>query len=161
MSARVIRARGLVAGQAQGPALVSPDPISFLGDVAITSGEIVALMPIGSLFFAGASEFEEDLPEVGDARRDVVIIRLRDRDEVGSTFIRAIERYTQQLQTQDNKLMLEGLNERVLEQLEETALLDLIGEENVFLAQPRFGVAAGQAMAAAEAWIAEPDENAD
>jgi predicted aconitase with swiveling domain len=42
MSGRVIRARGLVAGQADGPALVSPDPISFLGDVAITTGEIVA-----------------------------------------------------------------------------------------------------------------------
>jgi hypothetical protein len=42
MSPRVIRARGLVAGGAAGPALVSPDPISFLGDVAITSGEIMA-----------------------------------------------------------------------------------------------------------------------
>lgn len=42
MSARVIRARGLVGGVAEGPALVSPDPISFLGDVAITTGEIVA-----------------------------------------------------------------------------------------------------------------------
>jgi uncharacterized protein len=42
MNVRVIRARGLVAGVAEGPALVSPDPISFLGDVAITSGEIVA-----------------------------------------------------------------------------------------------------------------------
>jgi predicted aconitase with swiveling domain len=42
MTARVIRARGLVAGVAEGRALVSPDPISFLGDVAITSGEIVA-----------------------------------------------------------------------------------------------------------------------
>jgi predicted aconitase with swiveling domain len=39
---RVIQARALVAGLAEGPALVSPDPISFLGDVAITSGEIVA-----------------------------------------------------------------------------------------------------------------------
>jgi predicted aconitase with swiveling domain len=43
MGSRVIRARGLVAGIAQGPALVSPDPISFLGDVAIATGEIVAL----------------------------------------------------------------------------------------------------------------------
>ena len=42
MTSRVIRARALVAGIAEGPALVSPDPISFLGDVAITTGEIVA-----------------------------------------------------------------------------------------------------------------------
>jgi len=42
MARRVIRARGLVAGLAEGPALVSPDPVSFLGDVAIATGEIVA-----------------------------------------------------------------------------------------------------------------------
>ena len=85
----------------------------------------------------------------------MVILRLRDRDEVGSTFIRAIERYAQQLQAQDNKLMLEGLNERVLEQLEETDILELIDEENVFLAQARFGAALAEAMAAAESWVAE------
>jgi SulP family sulfate permease len=122
---------------------------------ALSSGEIVILNPIGSLFFAGVSEFEEHLPDVGEAHRAVVILRLRDRDEVGSTFIRAIDRYTQQLQAQDNKLMLEGLNERVLEQLEETELLDLIGEENVFLAQARFGAALTEALAAAESWVRE------
>jgi uncharacterized protein len=42
VTSRVIRARGLVAGVGEGPALVSPDPVSFLGDVAITTGEIVA-----------------------------------------------------------------------------------------------------------------------
>ena len=85
----------------------------------------------------------------------MVILRLRDRDEVGSTFIRAIERYGQQLQARDNRLMLEGLNERVLEQLEETDILDLIGEENVFLAQARFGAALTEALAAAESWVGE------
>lgn len=42
-----------------------------------------------------------------------------------------------------------------LEQLELTEVLGLIVEENVFLAQSRFGLAASQALAAAEAWIAE------
>jgi hypothetical protein len=49
--------------------------------------------------------------------------------------------------------MLEGLNERVLEQLEETDILDLIGEENVFPAQARFGAALADALAAAETWV--------
>ena len=39
----------------------------------------------------------------------VVIFRLRDRDEVGSTFIRLIERYARTLQAADNCLMLAGL----------------------------------------------------
>jgi SulP family sulfate permease len=124
---------------------------------ALTSGEIVVLQPVGSLFFAGVAEFEEYLPEVGEAKRAVVIIRLRDRDEVGSTFIRLVERYAQALQSAGNKLMLEGLNERVLEQLEETDILDLLGRENVFLAKLRFGGALKEALAAAERWIADEE----
>ena len=42
---RVIRARGLVAGKARGPALVAREAVSFLGDVDIRSGEIVGDLP--------------------------------------------------------------------------------------------------------------------
>ena len=125
----------------------------------LPSEEIVILHPIGSLFFAGVAELEEKLPEVGQARRTAVIFRFRDRDEVGSTFIRAIERYTRSLQAGGNLLMLEGVNEKVLDQLEKTDLLDLIGKENVFLAQPQFGAALRQALAAAEEWIAQGNEH--
>jgi SulP family sulfate permease len=123
----------------------------------LTDGEIVVLQPIGSLFFAGVAEFEEYLPEVGTAKRAVVIIRLRDRDEVGSTFIRLIERYAQSLQAAGSKLMLEGLNERVLEQLEETEIVELLGRENLFLAKLRFGDSLKEALAAAERWIADEE----
>jgi SulP family sulfate permease len=138
--------------------IIAQDDGTFVEDTVpeeLSSGEIVVLHPIGSLFFAGVAELEEHLPEVGQARRSVVIFRLRDRDEVGSTFIRALDRYARALQAGDNKLMLEGLNERVLEQLEETDLLDLIGEENVFLGQPQFGASLRQALAAAEDWVAQ------
>jgi SulP family sulfate permease len=121
----------------------------------LSSGDIVMLQPIGSLFFAGTAEFEEHLPEVGEAQRSVVIIRLREREEVGSTFIRTIERYAQQLLAQGNKLMLVGVEQHVLEQLDRTELLDLIGEENVFLAQARIRASLEEALAAAEAWIAQ------
>jgi SulP family sulfate permease len=124
----------------------------------LPSHEIVILEPIGSLFFAGASEFESDLPDVGDARYTVVILRLRDRDEVGSTFISALERYTRLLHDQDNLLMLVGLSQQVLEQLERTELLDRIGKENVFLAQPRYRASLEQALARAHTWQAQHDE---
>ena len=129
---------------------------TFTEDVApqeLSSGEIVTLMPIGSLFFAGVAEFEEHLPEIGDAHRSVVIFGLRDRDEVGSTFIRIIERYANQLEEKDNKLILAGLNERVMEQLEKTELMDLLGEEDLFPVEPRFGAALAKALAAGQAWI--------
>jgi SulP family sulfate permease len=120
---------------------------------------IIILQPIGSLFFAGAAKFEDQLPAVGQAKRAVVILRLRDRDEVGSTFLRVVERYTRSLQVSGNKLMLAGINTRVQEQLAETDLLELIGPENVFLSGPRFGMAVEQALAAAEEWLTQGKEN--
>ena len=42
---RTIPARGIVAGKAQGPALVAAEPVSFLGDVDIRSGRIVGDLP--------------------------------------------------------------------------------------------------------------------
>jgi anti-anti-sigma regulatory factor len=105
----------------------------------------------------------EAFDKLGDAHGSVVIIRLRDRDEVGSTFIRILKRYARSLQQQGNLLMLEGLNERVLEQLQKTDTLSLIGAKNVFLANRRFGLSAVQAYSAAEAWIRsqKPDDDPD
>ena len=42
---REIRAKGVCKGQASGPALVSQEPISFLGDLDITTGRIVGEVP--------------------------------------------------------------------------------------------------------------------
>ncbi len=89
----------------------------------------------------------------------MVIFRLRDRDEVGSTFIRALDRYARSLQAGENLLMLEGLNEQVVDQLAKTDVLKVIGEENVFPGQPQFGAALGKATSAAEAWIAQSGES--
>jgi SulP family sulfate permease len=126
----------------------------------IPDHEIIILQPIGSLFFAGAAKFEDELPAIGQAKGAVVILRLRDRDEVGSTFIRVIERYTHKLQANGCKLILAGINERVREQLEDTDLLDLIGDENVFLSQPGFGVSVETAMEAAQGWLDDLDQAA-
>jgi len=125
----------------------------------LPSGEIVILQPIGSLFFAGVAELEEKLPDVGLAHGSIVIFRLRDQDEVGSTFIRALDRYARTLQAAGNRLMLEGLNERVIDQFANTGVLDLIGEENVFPGRPGFGAALRDALAAAEEWLAQEQSN--
>ena len=119
----------------------------------LPSGEIVVLQPIGSLFFAGTAEFEEHLPDVGEAHHSVVILRLRDRDEVGSTFIRAVQRFTKELQAGENLLMLVGISQHVWEQLEKTDLLDLIGRKNVFQAEPRYAASLDKALEAANQWL--------
>lgn len=42
---RVIRGRGVFGGSVSGPALVAKEPVSFLGDVDITTGEIMGELP--------------------------------------------------------------------------------------------------------------------
>lgn len=104
MSPRVIRARGLVAGIAAGPALVSPDPISFLGDVAITSGEIVApdsrvrgrklggtvLVFPGSMGSAGAWRFLYQLFKHGTHPVALVAVALPDPSVVQGAILSGI-----------------------------------------------------------------------
>ncbi len=121
----------------------------------LPSGEVVILQPVGSLFFAGVAEFEEDLPDIGEAHHTVVIMRLRDRDEVGSTFIRALSRYAAKLHEQNNKIVLVAVNERVAEQLEKTKVLDRIGQENIYPVEPEYTAALKKAINDANKWISE------
>jgi SulP family sulfate permease len=119
----------------------------------LSSEEVYMLVPLGSLFFAGAAQLEENLPDTGDAEHSVVILGLRERDEVGSTFINVINRYAVELQKSGNRLMLAGVNERVLEQLQNTGVAAIIGEENIYPEQAAVGAAMLAAETAAEAWI--------
>jgi SulP family sulfate permease len=122
----------------------------------LESEQVYMLYPVGNLFFAGAAELEENLPDTGDAERAVVILGLRDRDEVGSTFVRVLTRYAQELEEQGNKLKLTGLNERVQEQLQRTGLFDTLGPDDIYPAQETIGAALQQAEADAWAWIGKP-----
>ena len=54
----------------------------------LPAGEIVVLTTYGSLFFASAPVFESQLPQVTDQSRNaVVVLRLRGKEDLGSTFI--------------------------------------------------------------------------
>ena len=99
---------------------------------------------------------EEMLPAVGDATRAVVAINLRGKSEIGSTFVTVLQRYSRALQARQGKLMLVGVDPLVRDQLAETGVLELIGDENVFVATPQLGAALNQAVAAANAWLGEP-----
>jgi SulP family sulfate permease len=100
----------------------------------LASNQITVLNAYGSLFFAGARNLEEDLPQVEDTHNAVVILSLRGHTELGSTFIGVLERYVQALRGQGNTLMLVSVSPGVYEQLQETEFLTVMGAENVFVA---------------------------
>lgn len=122
---------------------------------AVLSSRTVTILQVyGSLFFAGATHVEAALPSPKGADRPVVILRLRFQDTISSTFINVLERYAAQLQSQNGRLILAGVSERVKGQLDRTQTTQtVLGEDSVFLAMTTLGAASQQALRAANGWL--------
>jgi SulP family sulfate permease len=122
--------------------------------VRLPAEEVVILQPYGSLFFAAAPVFEAALPVLADAsRHSVVILRLRGRSDLGTTFMDVLYRYAEGLATLGSKLVIVSANKRIQEQLAVTGITDLIGFENVYTGDERVGATVKRAHADAMAWI--------
>lgn len=116
--------------------------------------EIVVLQPYGSLFFAAAPVFEASLPGVGERTRNaVVILRLRGRSDLGSTFMDVLLRYARALADADSQLKVVSANERIIEQLEATGITAVIGADNVYPSDERVGATMERAVADAAEWV--------
>jgi SulP family sulfate permease len=128
----------------------------------LPANDVVVLQPYGSLFFAAAPIFEASLPEVTrSSRNSVVILRLRERSDIGSTFIDVLRRYAASLATVGSKLVIVSLNEPLAEQFRVTGFTEVIGPENLYRATERVGAALEQAQRDARAWIATHNQDDD
>ncbi len=119
------------------------------------SNQLTVLVVNGSLFFAAAKNVGDLLPSVEGSSRAVVALALRGKTDLGSTFIAVLQRYARALQARGGRLMLVGIDPAAREQLARTGTLQVIGEENVFLATEQLGASVNQAAAAAHAWLGQ------
>ena len=137
--------------------LVETDPPAQL-----PAAEVVILQPYGSLFFAAAPVFEALLPAPTEtSRNSVVILRLRGRTELGSTFIDVLARYAQALAAVGSRLVIVSANERIEEQLAVSGITDVIGPDGVYDSDDRVGATIDRAQADAVAWIADHGPHRD
>ena len=91
------------------------------------------LVTYGSLFFASAPVFEEQLPRVEpQSSGSLVVLRLPRKQELGSTFEQALLRYREGLEAVGSHLVLAGVGDRVLAQITVSGALDTVGIDNVF-----------------------------
>lgn len=131
-------------------------PVEGEPPAVVPPQKVTVLVPYGSLFFAAAPTFNNQLPEVtATSRHAVVILVMRGRQEVGSTFLEVVKRYTDTLHQQGSKLMLTGIDPHIKEQFERTGIIHSIGTENIFLLDANIGMALQDAVDAAELWIGE------
>jgi SulP family sulfate permease len=119
-------------------------------------GEVVVLQPYGSLFFAAAPVFETALPAVDErSRGSVVILRLRGRSDLGTTFMDVLRRYALSLQEVGSKLVIVSDSDRILEQLVVTNITATIGASNVYAGDERVGATVLRAYEDAVRWVSE------
>ena len=129
--------------------LIETDPPAQL-----PANEVVALQPYGSLFFAAAPVLEAQLPATdGAGRNSVVILRLRGRTDLGTTFMDVLHRYAQALVATGSKLVIVSASERIQEQLRVTGVTDLISPENIYSGDERVAATLKRAYADAMTWI--------
>lgn len=124
----------------------------------LPSNQVTMLQIYGSLFFAAAKSLEEMLPALDDTTHAALLIGLRGRDEIGSTFVTVLERYTKDLHAHDSKLMLVGVSPDIYSQLVRSGLRALIGDENIFPATAQLGGPMNRALAAANQWLGQPEQ---
>ena len=118
--------------------------------VELPPHEVVVLTVYGSLFFASVPVLERQLPTVTSASAgSAVVVRLRGKEDLGSTFITALLRYHEALSSAGCHLLLSGVSPRVLTQLRSTGALDTIGVDNVFEASSDVGESLERARARA------------
>ena len=118
----------------------------------LTSEHVTILDVYGSLLYAGARTLQARLPDPGEARSPVVVLRLRRRTSLGSTFIKVVGDYADKLAERDGRLYLTGLEPSLTERLVRTGQVEH-GPVRTFEATPIVGESTQRAYLDAEAWL--------
>jgi len=123
------------------------------GEVGVD--EVIVLQPYGSLFFASAPVFDEALPDVtSESHNSVVIIRLRGKSDLGTTFMDVLARYAHALRSAGCKLVVTYADEKVSDQLVVTGAAAALGQENIYESDEWLGATVRRANDDARTWIA-------
>ena len=120
----------------------------------VPAHDVIIIQPFGSLFFASAPMFEEQLPTVEPTSTgSVVILRLRGKDDLGSTVIEVLKSYATSLLDVGSKLVIITDSDTVVGQLASTGATDLIGEENIVRGTQWLTEALQDTAEDADAWV--------
>jgi SulP family sulfate permease len=134
-------------------------PIEQEAPKEVPSQKSTILIPYGSLFYAASQTFEEALPAVTDeTQHAIVILSLRQRDDLGSTLFSVLERYAANLKAHNSLLMLTEISDKTMDQFENTGHIDIFGRDNLYRSTERPYESMKEAMHQADKWITEWQE---
>ncbi len=125
------------------------DPPATVG-----SNEVIVLQPYGSLFFAAAQTFEQQLPEVTPfTENSVVVLRLRGKSDMGTTFMEVLSRYAIKLAGAGGKLVLVVSDPKMVRQFGVTGVTMAVGEENIYTSDEWLGRTTRRAWSEGLDWV--------
>lgn len=119
----------------------------------LKSNDVNVFVIQGLDFFAEVPALEDQIPAARGVANAVVVLVLHDMQQITSTAIRWLERYANDLKTNDSLLLLADVNPAVLDVMQRSGALGVVGEENVFPATPRILEAEQQAWDRAQQWL--------
>jgi sulfate permease, SulP family len=121
----------------------------------LPGGHVTVITPYGSTLYSTARLMEAQLPEItADSRRAVLVLNLRQHDELGSTFLAMLQSYAESLRTHDAKLVLAEVGPHLYTQLDNTGRLSTLRRRNVFRRSHVVGESIMEALDAADEWVA-------
>jgi SulP family sulfate permease len=119
----------------------------------LPSHEVTVLVFYGPTFFAAVDTLVKELPATNKTVNGVLVLEVRGLRSLSDTFFTWLERYAQEMQTAGNGVILAEVDPRVRQQLQETKLVDILGANSVFAAQPVIGASIDQAVVEGYGWI--------
>jgi SulP family sulfate permease len=124
------------------------------------SNQATVIMVYGPTYFAAVQTLENKLPSVETTENAVIMLDIRGRETSDAAFFAWLERSAKDLRAAGNRLMLVEVHLHVKKQLEETNVIEAVGEDNVFLAQPVLGASIEEALIEANKWLSQGQADA-
>jgi SulP family sulfate permease len=127
----------------------------------VASNTVTVLDVYGHLYYAGVQTLSRLLPRPEEAKRPVVVLRMRGRTTVGATLIDELSTYAERLKAVNGRLYLTGIGEHVREQMVRTGRLHEADPVRVYAATPIVGESTRQAIADARTWLVSTSDEAE
>jgi SulP family sulfate permease len=119
----------------------------------LPDAEPVILDVYGSLLYAGARTLGAHLPDPRHTNKPVVILRLRGRTSLGSTFFGVIAGYADALDTAGGRLYLSGVQQDMIDRFHHSQVQDVQGKIRVFHATEVIEASTIAALKDAQSWL--------
>lgn len=122
---------------------------------AVLEGRHVTLLDAyGSLLYAGAKTLDRRLPDPAEVDTPVVVLRLRGRTTLGSTFFTVVDDYAGRLHALGGRLYLSGVSPELAEQMRAARVVEHTEGLHIVEATPVLGESSLEAYDQATSWLA-------